>query len=114
MTTEIPIASSQSEVQTHSSRPMGSIDIGLIVGTIALFLIIITSIFIARGLSGRRQARGVLRRAVDGNVANQDEHHTAQEARIAGLTQPEPAQLRQESFWERSTQVLKDHIERFK
>ncbi|CEI60712.1 hypothetical protein FVEN_g2623 [Fusarium venenatum] len=93
---------------------MGSIDIGLIVGTVALFLIIITSIFVARGLEGRHQARGALRRAEDGNVANQDEHHAAQEARIAGLAQPEPVQLRQENFWERSTQALKHRVERFK
>ncbi|KAL6917903.1 hypothetical protein FSST1_009398 [Fusarium sambucinum] len=93
---------------------MGSIDIGLIVGTVALFLIIITSIFVARGLEGRRQARGALRRAEDGNVANQDEHHAAQEARIAGLAQPEPVQLQKIDMITGSTQALKHRIERFK
>ncbi|GKU05457.1 hypothetical protein FLAG1_08358 [Fusarium langsethiae] len=98
MATETPVASSQSEVQNPSSRPMGSIDIGLIVGAVALFLIVITSIFVARGLDGRRRARGMLHRAEGGNAANQDEHHAARETSITGVPQPEPAHLRHKSF----------------
>jgi hypothetical protein len=82
---------------------MSSVDIGLIVGSIILFLVVITSIFVARGLDGRRRAKEALRRAEEGRAESQNQHHTVHEISITEVTQPGPAQLRHKRFWGRES-----------
>jgi hypothetical protein len=53
---------------------MSSVDIGLMVGAIVLFFVIITSIFVVRGLDERRRAKRLLQTVEDGNAESQYEH----------------------------------------
>lgn len=103
-----PVTSSQPETQTPSSQPMSSVDIGLMVGSIVLFIVLVTSIFIVRGLDGHRRVKGLLRRAEEGEAESQNEHQTFQETGITELTHPGPAQLRHKGVWQRKSRHCAD------
>ncbi|KAF5680312.1 hypothetical protein FHETE_437 [Fusarium heterosporum] len=99
MPVENPMASSQPETQTPSSRPMSSLEIGIMVGSIVFFVTMILLMFIVRGLDQRRRVKGLLRHAEDGNADGKEELQTTQENSIAKHAQHEPVKHRFESLW---------------
>ncbi|RFN49129.1 hypothetical protein FIE12Z_6621 [Fusarium flagelliforme] len=109
-----PVTSSQPETQTPSSRPMSSVDIGLMVGAIVLFFVIITSIFVVRGLDERRCAKRLLQTVEDGNAESQYEHRVNEETNVTELRQIGSTSMRHTRLWERGSQALRDRIERFR
>ncbi|KAM0355828.1 hypothetical protein ACHAPU_000215 [Fusarium lateritium] len=98
MPVENPLTSSQPETETPGSRPMGSLEIGLMVGSIVFFAIMILSIFIVRGLDQRRRVKGLLRHAEEGNVDGKEEFQTPQDNSIAKHAQHEPVKHRFENL----------------
>lgn len=127
-----PVTSSQPETQTPSSPPMSSVDIGLMVGAIALFFVIITSILIVRGLDERRRAKRLIQTVEDGNAESQYEHQANQETNVTEPTQIGSTLMRHMRLWERESshrknismiannmvtggsQALRDRIKRFR
>ncbi|KAJ4005184.1 hypothetical protein NW752_011324 [Fusarium irregulare] len=109
-----PVTSSQPETQTPSSRPMSSVDIGLMVGAIALFFVIITSILVVRGLDERRRAKRLIQTVEDGNAESQYEHQANQETNVTEPTQIGSTLMRHMRLWERGSQALRDRIKRFR
>ncbi|KAM0556851.1 hypothetical protein ACHAPJ_005523 [Fusarium lateritium] len=79
MAVENPNTSSQPEPETPGSRPMSRLEIGLMVGSILFFAILISAIFLARGLEQRRRVKGLLRQVEEGNTESKDQHQTSQE-----------------------------------
>ncbi|KAF4986526.1 hypothetical protein FGRMN_10801 [Fusarium graminum] len=98
MPVENPMTSSQPVTQTPGFRPMSSLEIGIMVGSIVFFAIMILSIFIVRGLDQRRRVKGLLRHAEDGNADGKEELQTPQENSIAKHAQHEPVTHRFESI----------------
>ncbi|KAM0202318.1 hypothetical protein ACHAPQ_004803 [Fusarium lateritium] len=79
-----PVTSSQPETQIPASRPMGGLEIGLMAGSIIFFVVLISSIFIVRGLDQRRRVKEMLRRAEEGNAGVKDDFQSPQENNISG------------------------------
>jgi len=98
-----PVTSSQPETQTPSSRPMSSVDIGLMVGAIVLFFVIITSIFVVRVLDERRRAKRLLQTVEDGNAEGQYEHRANEETNVTELRQIGSTSMRHTRVWERES-----------
>ncbi|KAJ4140065.1 hypothetical protein NW768_001417 [Fusarium equiseti] len=111
-----PVTSSQPETVTPSSRPMSSVDIGLMVGAIILFFFIITSIFVGRGLDECRRAKRLLQTTEDSNGGRQYEHRAYEETNSTELTQIGSASMRYTRLRELrgGSQALGDRIERFR
>lgn len=86
-----PVTSSQPETQIPGSRPMGGLEIGLMAGSIVFFVVLISSIFIVRGLDQRRRVKEMLRRAEEGNAGVKGESQTSQEDNMLGQDQHEAA-----------------------
>jgi hypothetical protein len=68
---------------------MGGLEIGLMAGSIVFFVVLITSIFIVRGLDQRRRVKEMLRRAEEGNAGVKGESQTSQEDNMPGQDQHE-------------------------
>ncbi|RBR26514.1 uncharacterized protein FIESC28_00700 [Fusarium coffeatum] len=96
-----PVTSSQPETQTPSSRPMSSVDIGLMVGAIVLFFVIITSVFVVRGIDERRRAKRLLQTVEDGNAESQYEHQANQGTNVTEPEQIGSTSMRHTRLWER-------------
>ena len=82
---------------------MSSVDIGLMVGAIVLFFVIITSIFVARGLDERRRAKRLLQTVDDGNAESQYEQRANQEKNVTELAQIRSTSMRHTRLWERES-----------
>jgi hypothetical protein len=70
---------------------MGGLEIGLMAGSIVFFVVLISSIFIVRGLDQRRRVKEMLRRAEEGNAGVKGDIQTPQENNISGQDQHEAA-----------------------
>ncbi|KAG5664722.1 hypothetical protein KAF25_008456 [Fusarium avenaceum] len=86
-----PVTSSQPGTQIPGSQPMGGLEIGLMAGSIVFFVVLISSIFIVRGLDQRRRIKEMLRRAEEGNPGVKGESQTSQEDDMPGPDQHEAA-----------------------
>ncbi|KAJ4254298.1 hypothetical protein NW762_009889 [Fusarium torreyae] len=99
MAVENPNTSSQPEPETPGSRPMSRLEIGLMVGSILFFAILISSIFLVRGLEQRRRVKGLLRRVEEGNMESKDQHQTPRENNVTEQGQQKSAETRHMSIW---------------
>ncbi|SPJ89592.1 uncharacterized protein FTOL_12953 [Fusarium torulosum] len=106
-----PVTSSQPETQIPGSRPMGGLEIGLMAGSIVFFVVLISSIFIVRGLDQRRRVKEMLRRAEEGNAGVKGEFQTPQENNISGQDQHEAAK---HHLWGKLGANLKTYLYRLK
>ncbi|KAF4944856.1 hypothetical protein FSARC_14560 [Fusarium sarcochroum] len=94
MAVKNPNTSSQPEPESPGSRSMSRLEIGLMVGAILFFAILISSIFLVRGLEQRRRVKGLLRRVEEGNAESKDQHQTPQENNITEQGQQESVEIR--------------------
>lgn len=85
------VTSSQPKTQIPGSRPMGGLEIGLMAGSIVFFVVLISSIFIVRGLDQRRRVKEMMRRAEEGNAGVKGEPQTSQDDNMPGHGQHEAA-----------------------
>ncbi|KAF5018431.1 hypothetical protein F66182_9605 [Fusarium sp. NRRL 66182] len=101
MAAEGPNSSAQPKPEPHGTRSMSGLEIGLMVGSILFFVIMISSIFIVRGLEQRRRAKEPQGRAEDGNVGNKNGHQIPQENDTQGQHLQEHIVASRSSTWKK-------------